>query len=459
METGYYKSKYTLLLEGGLLVNYLTGSMDQLDAEEAADLQKRFASGNWDAYGQVGYLLERGYLFKDQAEEDDWIQRKFLEFQDEYDKTPVQIIFSPTYSCNLACVYCFQEEYNNGTGRLTAEVTDAFFRYVDRQFIGEVVKPYITLFGGEPLMAGDKYQQNLLYFLEQARDGDYEITIVTNGYELSDWLPLIKERNIRIKEIQVSLDGNPVLHDRRRIKKDGGPTFAKITDGIDQALKMGYRINLRPIVDKRNMDGLPALAEYCQSRGWLDYPTQQFETTLGRNYELHSCQNVEALYTRVEMWQEYAALAKENPILKKFHFPQFHGMRYLKENGNLPFPVFDSCPAGKKEWAYDAGGGIYGCTASVGVEKYRLGNFLTGEITDAAQVDEWQSRDVLAMDSCRDCPVSLSCGGGCGVLAANKSGEILSPDCRPVSELVKIGVEYYGLVENTNQPKEQVEVP
>ena len=59
------------------------------------------------------------------------------------------------------------------------------------------------------------------------------------------------------------------------------------------------------------------------------------------------------------MWLEYFKLSEEFPILKKYHKPGFHGMRMLAESGELPVPIFDSCPACKKEWAFDANGGVF----------------------------------------------------------------------------------------------------
>jgi uncharacterized protein len=116
------------------------------------------------------------------------------------------------------------------------------------------------------------------------------------------------------------------------------------------------------------------------------------------------------------MWSDYVSLAKENPVMYKYHKPQFHGMRQLFETGEMPAPIFDGCPAGKKEWAFDFNGNIYGCTASVGVEKYRLGSYISGERLNEKQILEWKSRDVFTIEECRSCDVSLSCGGGCGVM-------------------------------------------
>lgn len=428
------------------LMNYLSGSLDELQPDEYADIQNRIEKNRWDDAATAPYLLERGYLFHDLAAEEAAIQERFLEFQEEYEKTPTQLIFSTTYACNFSCVYCFQESYREDSKILTPEITEAFFRHIDRAFASERVRPYITLFGGEPLLGAQRYRNNLLHFLEEASRRHYAICIVTNGYELESYLPEFQRIGIEVREIQVSLDGGAEMQNQRRPKAGGGPTFDRVAAGIDATLRAGIRVNLRMIVDRDNIKSLVELATCARDRGWMDYPETLFETTIGRNYELHTCQPKAHLFDRIALWEEFSALAKEHPILGAFHRPQFHGMRYLKETGALPMPIFDGCPAGKKEWAFDLNGDIYGCTASVGVEKYRLGNlFEEPTRDDEAHRLEWATRDVLSIPECSRCAVSLSCGGGCGVLAANKNGRVHSPDCRPVSELVALGADFYDI--------------
>lgn len=444
-------SKYTILTPihdspKFLLVNYLTGSVDLLNNQEAEELKNIFSKQEWQDYHLTPYLLERGYVFTNEREEENLKQTKYLEFLEENEKTPTQIIFSTSYKCNFSCSYCFQQDYNQTTKEISKDVTDKFFSYINKKFRNEFTQPYITLFGGEPLLNLENYKNSLSYFLKVAKQYDYQIAVVTNGYELLSYIPFFQELGTKIKEIQVTIDGPEEIHNARRPTKAKNETFKRIMDGVEYALQSDYRINLRTVVDKTNIRELPKLAEYCNKRGFLDYPSTLFETTLGRNYELHSSGGEVQLLNRYDMWLEFYKLAKEYPILKKYHRPSFHGMRFVSENSSLPLPVFDGCPAGKKEWAFDSNGDIFGCTASVGVGRYKMGNYLNEtDITDEEQLNQWQERDVLTIEECKNCPVNLSCGGGCGVIAANQTGKIHSTDCRPVKELIGLGAAYYGL--------------
>ena len=59
------------------------------------------------------------------------------------------------------------------------------------------------------------------------------------------------------------------------------------------------------------------------------------------------------------------------------------------------------------------------------------------------KISEWEDRDVLSINECKDCPVQLACGGGCASVAKNKTGSIHKPDCRPVKELLELGIGIY----------------
>jgi uncharacterized protein len=129
--------------------------------------------------------------------------------------------------------------------------------------------------------------------------------------------------------------------------------------------------------------------------------------------------------------------------VEEFYKPSYSITKFLAGNGELPDPLFDSCPACKTEWAFDFTGKIYSCTATVGKPGEELGTFYpeTSLIREAAEI--WEERDVTAIKECRSCSVQLACGGGCGSVAKNRTGSVCSPDCRPVKELMEIGFSAY----------------
>jgi uncharacterized protein len=412
------------------IVNLLSGNADILSKEKGEEvLERRFTN--------PAEYVEKGYLV-DEAEEDRLYRKRYADFVDARESDEVQIFFVPWYSCNFACSYCYQEGYGNGHGLPTNEVIDAFFRYVGKEFAGR--KKYLTLFGGEPLLPGPGYEGIIRRFLEKAKEAGLETAIVTNGYTLQHYAEILSD--YRIREVQVTLDGPPDIHDLRRPLKGGQPTFDKIADGIDKALALGIMINLRVVIDRQNIGVLPSLARIAIDKGWTRSP--HFKTQLGRNYELHSCQTDRGrLLSRVEMYQVLYGLLKGHPEVLEFHKPAFSISKFLFENGELPSPLYDSCPGTKTEWAFDYAGSIYSCTATVGKQGEALGSFFPDISKKEALIEQWEERDVTSIPACSECNLRLACGGGCASVALNATGKILAPDCRPVRELLELGIATY----------------
>lgn len=422
------------------IMNPLSGSFDLLDEKE----YEQIVAGKPEALkGELAeYMRERGYLFADQTEEDDLVQEKWGEFQEETADTQTQLLLIPSYGCNIACTYCYQAGVEAEPGLMSPEVVDAFFNYAEGAFGNHSKKPFITLFGGEPFINSPRHRAIISLIIDRCVEYGYEVAAVTNGYDLLDYIDIISRA--QVKEIQVTLDGSKAMHDQRRIFANGRGTFDRIVLGIEAALQRGIQINLRSVVDQENLEDMVAFAEFLDGKGWLDLPPQLFKTQIGRNYELFECYaKPQHLLSQAELWQEFARMSMKYPILKKFHRPDFKGIRHLVDTGEMYMASFDTCPAAKTEWVFDLHGDIYGCTASCGREEYKLGTFYPEVVLKNKEIEQWQARNVNSIEECKGCRYNVVCGGGCGVVAANRHGKVLAPDCRPIQDLLEIGVDYY----------------
>lgn len=418
------------------IVNLLRGSADILNPAEG-NMLNDFLAGKEIAVGFRENMISQGYLV-DEKEEERLYRRKYLDFIDARDEDEVQLFFVPNYSCNFACTYCYQDEYTNAKQELTSGIIDAFFHYISHEFAGR--KKYLTVFGGEPLLNSPRQKELIAYLLKQADDANLEVCFVTNGYSLVDYIDILRSSNIR--EIQVTLDGKGKVHDGRRFLKGGGPTFDKIVQGIDACLQNGLPVNLRMVVDKENIDGLPEMAQFAIDKGWTG--NALFKTQLGRNYELHHCQATsEKLFSRISLYETIYQQVKQHPYILEFHKPAYSISKFLAENGELPDPLFDACPACKTEWAFDYTGQIFSCTATVGKPGESLGTFHPEVTRNEELINAWESRDVTSIPECSNCGMQLACGGGCGSVAKNRTGSVCSTDCRPVKELLELGFSAY----------------
>jgi uncharacterized protein len=419
------------------ILNLLTGNADILTPEDAANVSLIRESKHCEDKDLYDQMTEKGYLIGEE-EEKRLYNSKYLDFIDSRETDEIQLFFVTNYSCNFACSYCYQDQYDNPLEAIRRDVVDAFLDYVCSEFAGR--KKYITVFGGEPLLPGKNHKDLISYLLRQASIRNLPVCIVTNGYTLEDYIPVLLEGNIR--EIQVTLDGTAEVHNRRRFLKGGSGTFERIVKGIDACLADKLPVNLRMVADRENTGNLPELASFAIGKGWTSNPL--FKTQIGRNYELHHCQaDAEKLFTRVSLYEKIYELTRDNPHILEFFKPAYSVTRFLAENGNLPEPLFDACPATKTEWAFDYTGNIYPCTATVGKKDESLGTFFPVRTIDLEKTGTWQARDVTSISGCSNCSLQLACGGGCGSVAGNHTGNICSADCRPVKELLELGFSAY----------------
>lgn len=431
--------------ENSFIINLLSGNADILSNKDATKLKTiRYGEAlKDDAFSAE--LIEKGYI-SEEEEENRLYRKRYLDFLDSRSKDEIQLFFVTNYSCNFACTYCYQDQYNYPNKDLNNDVIDSFFSYVKKEFAGR--KKYITIFGGEPLLNSPKQKSSIEYLLKKASDEKLEVSFVTNGYNLESYINILRNRSIR--EIQVTLDGTGPVHDSRRFLKNGNGTFAGIVYGIDACLQNKITVNLRMVVDKENIDNLPELAKFANDKGWSKSP--YFKTQLGRNYELHHCQSSpDKLFSRVTLFEKIHELIQQHPHILEFYKPAYSITKFLLENGSLPDALFDSCPACKTEWAFDYTGQIYSCTATVGKTDESLGTFYPKITINREKTDLWESRDVTSIPECKECNLQLACGGGCGSVAKNRTGSVLSPDCRPIPELLELGFSEYfekGIVQN-----------
>ena len=117
----------------------------------------------------------------------------------------------------------------------------------------------VNISGGEPLLK-ENYEI-VQYIVGKGKALGYRFIAVTNAYDLDCFASLLGQD--MISGLQVTLDGMPQHHNRRRIHRDGSPTFDRIMHNISLALDKGCDVSIRIEVissivrrDKSNMDGI-----------------------------------------------------------------------------------------------------------------------------------------------------------------------------------------------------------
>jgi uncharacterized protein len=228
--------------------------------------------------GTIATLAKRGYLTEMSPDEEvGYFARVVKKLHLAAAHRAPTYIFMPTYNCNLRCAYCFQDHMRS----------DPAFRHLLRlvspEMLDRIVAAIPTLeqthgiepgtqferdvgfFGGEPLLAANR--PAIEGIVRRMRSiGQVRFWAVSNATELEAYEDLLSPEGIA--EVQITMDGPPAEHDRRRIYADGSGSFEKIARNVELCLDRDVAVSMRMNIDRANVDQLPQLARTIVERGW-----------------------------------------------------------------------------------------------------------------------------------------------------------------------------------------------
>lgn len=148
---------------------------------------------------------------------------KFFQVFGERSLTPLFLLVHLNFSCNCNCKMCFQrnDDYYMSRNRFLSK--NDFLLLLKSALKSFRLKPLIHFFGGEPLL-----NPNFNDFLGLLRKEKFTGSLTTNGFLLKEVASeIVKSKSIR--QVNVSLDGPPRVHDEiRRLEN----CFNKAIEGI-----------------------------------------------------------------------------------------------------------------------------------------------------------------------------------------------------------------------------------
>ena len=152
-----------------------------------------------------------------------------------------------TSDCNFKCKYCF--ESSRPAIYMKEDVEDAIVQFVAKQK-SDII--HVCWYGGEPLMAKDSIFR--LTDKLQTLGKEYSASIVTNGYLMDE--PFILSLNkLKIKLVQITVDGNKTIHNERRPHISDSNSFDKIIDNIRKLISLTNGkvcLSVRVNIDRTN---------------------------------------------------------------------------------------------------------------------------------------------------------------------------------------------------------------
>ena len=393
-------------------------------------------------------LDENGFLFGSKDEEIEKsriLYEESLRFHREISRQKVVLV--PSYNCNLNCTYCWQRFHKLNSPMIKPEVLEAAFKSLPEILKNsDKSKIDIILFGGEPLQDEPEYFEMVEHMLRLVQKNNYSLKIITNGVSLKEYCSIIRDK---VSMVQVTLDGPKEIHNSRRILLNGD-SFNAVKGGINEALKLGIKINLRVNVDEDNINYLPALADFIIQQRW--HENHNFKCLLAP-VKCHDCSKRDKV-SENEIMNIILSYQKNGSLKEVFDLSGFAGIKYFNnflETGELPFHRFFSCEAHINLYALDLYGNIYCCYDACGLPQFSVGKFYPNVQLNLDKVRLWRERSALDIPKCRKCVVAPHCGGGCQFLAFEKYGDFLSPICESIEQAYCLSFK-----DNTNLIKDLV---
>ncbi|ENK1243689.1 radical SAM/SPASM domain Clo7bot peptide maturase [Clostridium sporogenes] len=351
----------------------------------------------------VENMSEGNYIVHDEMDELKLL--KYRNYNGKFSSSGLGLVIAPTLACNFACPYCYETPK---AGLMDKKIQDSLIEMIEEN-AKRKHDISVTWYGGEPLLAKDMifdFSQRAIEICE--REGaKYSAYIVTNGY-LIDEETIENMKKAKITGAQITVDGPPSIHNKRRILKNSDEeTFTTIIANVKKLINGGIKnIAIRINVDKTNVDHVEELLDILEENELKDVVVNLGHVTAYTdtcNGIANSCLNT----------KEYA---KNDTKYQKVLFE-----RGYKVAGSYPFyPSIKAnycCADNVGAYVIDSEGYMYKCWNDVGNIDRAVGNVATIK----EKVDEKmyaRNMDYILWspfehEDCRQCEILPICMGGC----------------------------------------------
>ncbi len=408
-------------------MNGVSGGAFKVNREIHAQVQAILADPNHCAteqeYSLRDQLVSLGFLVEETFDEIGFLKLKSRIAR--YGNEALGLGIMLTLNCNFACPYCYQWRVNKW---MSDETRQGLIRYVSKM-MERKRKLVIEWFGGEPLLdiSGIKKLSEQFLRICEEQGAQYEAGITTNGYLL------IESRAQELAElgvckVQITIDGPPEIHNKRRVLLGGQPTFDVILRNLEGVVKHIPIVAVRVNLDKTNYDRFSELLSYLAplKEHLLIGIAPVVPTRAAHGYK-KSC------FTRCDYIQVQCRLEQ---LLKDEGFVSLVGPtadRWWKPS------VYVFCGAYLVDsYMIDPEGYLYKCTALAGETSTKVGALLpSGEIAyDWDRLLPWLVWEPFEDQTCSACPVLPLCLGGCQAdrFYPGYQGNEVVPPCPEVRE-------------------------
>lgn len=202
----------------------------------------------------IEYYKNIGLLF-DKSVDSSAIARFIINSCKSTDALQLTEAFS--YSCNLKCVYCIQQNIKEKPVLMSPR--KRIDEWKQLMNLHNVSKINVCLFGGEPFF-NIRYLSEVLE-LANKEIGDIAYTAITNA-TLIDHRVINLINTYSIQKLQITLDGLEETHNKRRVNNNIN-CFRDIINNIHKILQeTSCTIILNSVIDTENFDEINQMTDY-----------------------------------------------------------------------------------------------------------------------------------------------------------------------------------------------------
>ncbi len=379
-----------------IVINPLAGEVYIIDSE----LYETIVSGKFDLVPReiLEILKTRLVLVPDKYDELRSYENilKKLKFDTSFQTFTILI----TRSCNFKCVYCY--EHTNQLllleKHMDKHIADKTIDFINgRSRNSKKIK--VIFYGGEPLL-NTKLLTYLMDRLEHHQNQKIIFELITNGYLVNDLWEKYKNYFKKFKQIQITLDGPPEIHNKLRPLQRKLPTFEKIIEGIKLLTDNRIHVALRSNLYLKYLNEYPRLLDELEKYG------------------------INKKYVHLGIEFVHPDEIRNYPIISRKFLDLYHHARSRGFNILLPFRI-QRIPGGaitSNSFVIDYNGDIYKCWGLVGLKQFKVGSVQEG-ISERAH-GKFLDLSPLDNPKCMDCPMLAFCGGGCLYNSYLNSGEL-----------------------------------
>lgn len=403
------------IADGGLLYNAASGAVLHLRGEDAAAFA-RLLSGeivevppDWLPVELAQQLREGGFLVKSGIDELEIIRKRFA---DARGLTPLVLTLTTTMECNLGCFYCYEARTSHrlaltDIGEIVASARARLREHPKKSL-------HVDWYGGEPMLNLEFLEAASVALQSMCREenASYHASVISNGTVWPEDVGGFVSRH-RIRQVQVSFDGLPENHNRRRRFRSGfsgasqKSSFDLIVELVDGLLDH-TRVDLRFNADRHNQGDLLPFVDFARARGWF---AKKFPAVV-QPARLAAYSDRSSFLRPTEMTaDEYDALRASVRALAGSDIR----VEEAEVPDGFPYPKTSVCAAlASRSEIIGADGLKYRCGLQVG-EQHRAVGAVRPELAqrEFADGEWWEQFDPTTLPNCSRCSFLPICWGGC----------------------------------------------